>query len=336
VFESKRDSEDRLKVLLVEDSLIDAHLIIAILDAEATYNVTLAQDGMKGTLLATEQEWDLVITDLNLPGDSGLAVIKQSKEHHPETPILTTTGYTEPKYIQSALRAGADEVLMKPVERQELLRKLLYLLGTGRAKTHKRVGRTVLAIGAHPGDVEAGCGGILLEHRNHNQRVVILTLAGVPIAAADQGAPETVSEKLGARLITHDDTVDYVHNGPEIAEIVADAVRAFQPDTIYVPSVHDQNENRINTHRAGLLGSGHVPNLYCYQTVSSTTDFRPTLFVGVEGVINSKIDLLSGYEGRSEVDPGFSPDQIRSTAQYWGRFDSYEAAEPLEVVRSEV
>lgn len=331
-----REKEDRLKVLLVEDSLIDAHLIIAILDAEAMYHVTLAQDGMKGTLLATEQEWDLVITDLNLPGDNGLAVISQSKEHHPTTPILTTTGYTAPKYIQSALRAGADDVLMKPVEREELLRKLLYLLGTRRTKSKRRVGRTVLAVGAHPGDVEAGCGGILLGHRQHDQEVVILTLAGAPVDAKDMEAASKAAEAIGAKIIIHDEGGRSVPEGPEMVEVVAEAVRAFEPDTVYVPSVHDKNENRVNTHRAGLMGSGHVPNLYCYQTVSSTTDFRPTLFVGVADVLSSKIGLLAGYEALASAHPGFTEAQIRSTAHYWGRFDSYEAVEPLEVVRSEV
>lgn len=327
----------RLKVLLVEDSLVDAHLIIAILDSESVYHVTLAQDGMRGTLLATEQDWDLIITDLNLPGDSGLDLIRTAKAHHPDTPILTTTGYTAPKYVQSALREGADDVLKKPIEKDDLLRKLLHLLGTARPDTAGSAARTVVAIGAEPGDVELGCGGILFGHREHHQRVVLVVMSDGPSPAGAREAEEA-ARMLDASVVfktvevpVDPDDDDAPGLGP-LADVLAD----WMPDTLYVPSVHDRNERRVHAHRVGLMASGAVPNLYCYQTASSTTDFRPTLFVGVDDYLDGKIGLVGRYDALRKSNPAFSSDMVRSTARYWGRFDSFRSVEPLEVVRSEV
>ena len=320
--------DNRLRVLLVEDSLVDAHLIMAILDSEARYQVTLAQDGMRGTLLATEQAWDLIITDLNLPGDSGLALIRTAKEHHSEVPILTTTGYTAPKYTQSAFREGADAVLMKPVEREDLLKKLLYLLGATRIGTAGPTARTILAVSARPGDAEFGCGGILWGHTEHRHKVVMLVLTEtdgsdvVREAGADPDGPLVVKEVAASP-------------GAFIGTIVT-AVREHDPDTLYVPTGHDSVERRAAAHRAGVQASLAVPNVYCYQTASSTTEFNPTVFIGVDDYMDGKIALVGTYPALAEADPAYSPEMIRSTARYWGRFDSYANVEPLEVVRSEI
>lgn len=324
-------SDQRLQVLLVEDSLVDAHLLIAILDAEGAYQVTLAQDGMRGTLLATEQDWDLIITDLNLPGDSGLDLIRTAKSHHPATPILTTTGYSAPKYLHSALREGADDVLMKPIERDDLLRKLLYLLGTSRGGRTAR--RRVVALGAEAGDIELGCGGVLCGHRQHGQEVVLVVLREREAGDADR-ALRAAADALEAQ----------VHHWPasgsvDEPELPADLVALLaEPgtDTLYVPSVHDGLERRQAAHRIGLGSAPSVHNLYCYQTPSSTTDFNPSLFIDIGDYVDEKLELVSGYQGPGPERAPFDTEMVRSTARYWGRFEGFGTVEPLEVVRSDV
>ena len=323
--------DQRLQVLLVEDSLVDAHLLIAILDAEGAYQVTLAQDGMRGTLLATEQDWDLIITDLNLPGDSGLDLIRTAKGHHPTTPILTTTGYSAPKYLHSALREGADDVLMKPIERDDLLRKLLYLLGTERGEGAAR--RRVVALGAEPGDIELGCGGVLCGHRHHGQDVVLVMLQDQPEGRESQ-AMQAAARALDAEVHYWPPTGlgDDGQVPAPLLELLADPAT----DTLYVPSGHDDHERRQGAHRIGLGSAPGVHNLYCYQTPSSTTDFHPSLFVDIGDYVDEKLSLVEGYRGADADRAAFAPEMVRSTARYWGRFDGYGTVEPLEVVRSDI
>ena len=324
-------SDPRLQVLLVEDSLVDAHLLIAILDAEGAYQVTLAQDGMRGTLLATEQDWDLIITDLNLPGDSGLDLIRTAKTHHPKTPILTTTGYSAPKYLHSALREGADDVLMKPIERDDLLRKLLYLLGTTRRGSSSR--RRIVAIGAEPGDIELGCGGVLCGHHRHGQEVVLVVLREATEGTTDQ-ALQAAADALGATV--HHWPTSGSPDDPEVPDDLLALLAEPGTDTLYVPSVHDGHERRQAAHRIGLGSAPGVHNLYCYQTPSSTTDFHPSLFVDIGDYVESKLALVSGYQGPEPDRAPFETEMVRSTARYWGRFDGFGTVEPLEVVRSDV
>ncbi|MGI9628387.1 MAG: hypothetical protein ACR2QM_16250, partial [Longimicrobiales bacterium] len=165
------------------------------------------------------------------------------------------------------------------------------------------------------------------------QNVVMLVLP----EGEDEGAAEA-AEKAGAQL----DATVIVHpmaagaDEKAGADAIAKAIADFSPDTVYMPSLHDQDDHRSTVHQAGLVAAGSIPNLYCYQTVSTTTDFRPTLFVGVDDYLDGKVELVSTYDGVVEDSPAYSPDLIRSTARYWGRFDAFESVEPLEVVRSEV
>jgi CheY-like chemotaxis protein/LmbE family N-acetylglucosaminyl deacetylase len=119
------------RILLVEDDLDQAHLIKFLLEAGGKYVVTLAQDGLRGTLLVRDSVWDLIITDLNLPGADGMEVVVTAKTHQPKTPILATTGYSGPQYADEALRKGATDVLIKPLAKDELLAKVDALAGMG-------------------------------------------------------------------------------------------------------------------------------------------------------------------------------------------------------------
>jgi LmbE family N-acetylglucosaminyl deacetylase len=75
-----------------------------------------------------------------------------------------------------------------------------------------------------------------------------------------------------------------------------------------------------------------VPNVYCYQTPSSTTEFKPHHFVDITHYIDKKIDLIGAYKSQVDRMESIQPDVILSTARYWGRFAGYVLAEPLRIV----
>src|SRR5579863_9458175 len=62
---------------------------------------SLLKKGMK-------QEWDIIISDISMPGKSGLEVIQQIKELHPKLPILMLSVHPEEHYAIRALKAGAS------------------------------------------------------------------------------------------------------------------------------------------------------------------------------------------------------------------------------------
>ena len=104
------ENDSLLEVLLVEDSIDQALLMTRWLEV-AGYQVTHAQDGMRGGSLAQERRWSAVVTDLNLPGSDGLEVIRASKQVHPDVPVVVVTAYKDQSHAAAAIREGADGFL---------------------------------------------------------------------------------------------------------------------------------------------------------------------------------------------------------------------------------
>lgn len=116
-----------MEILVVEDNHRVAELIKRGLE-ESGFNVTLVYDGVFGKKLALQQEFDLIITDIILPGINGLAFCKEIRERKPEMPIimLTALGDTDDKV--EGFNAGADDYMVKPFEMRELIVRIRSLL----------------------------------------------------------------------------------------------------------------------------------------------------------------------------------------------------------------
>lgn len=123
-------SPKTLRVLFVEDAFDQALQIKAILQTTGRYAVVHSQDGDHAATLLKSETWDLLITDLNLPGLDGFELCRLAKALHPDLPVLAVTGYTGAHYQEQAFRAGATDLLTKPVEKLDFLHKVAELTGT--------------------------------------------------------------------------------------------------------------------------------------------------------------------------------------------------------------
>ncbi|MBN8853313.1 MAG: DNA-binding response regulator [Sphingobacteriales bacterium 50-39] len=112
-----------MNILLVEDEPKVADFIRKGLK-EQLYNVEVAYDGLFGEKLALENEYDLVILDLILPGISGLELCRQIRRYKADLPILMLTALGSTKDKVTGLEAGADDYLVKPFHFEELLARV--------------------------------------------------------------------------------------------------------------------------------------------------------------------------------------------------------------------
>ncbi len=110
------DDTQHVRVLYLEDEFDQALRVKAFFGNLPGYAVTHVQDGDQGLELIDGERWDLLVTDLNLPGTDGFTVIRKMRSISAEIPILVTTGYTQAEYEEQALRAGADQVMIKPLD----------------------------------------------------------------------------------------------------------------------------------------------------------------------------------------------------------------------------
>src|SRR5688500_11783229 len=119
----------RVTVLLVEDAIEEVFMLRSFLEKAGPFQVTIAQDGEAAARLIKERRFDLVITDLNLPGMDGYDLIRLIKAKTPDLPMLAITGYTANHYTEQAYRAGANHVMVKPVDRDEFVKRVMELVG---------------------------------------------------------------------------------------------------------------------------------------------------------------------------------------------------------------
>ncbi len=324
-----------VQVLLIEDDLDQAQLLRRWLETAGGYQVIHAATGLEGEALILSRDWDIVVTDIELPGISGLELLRISKQARPLTPTLLITAHGKLNYALEAIRGRADEFLLKPLERAPFLEKLAALVERAAAERRSRR-QVVVAIGAHPDDVEIGCGGILLRHRAHGDRVTVLTLTGGEHGGV---ASERVLEAQRAARILDVELVlgaledAKVPEGRETISLIEETVRATQPTIVYTHSLQDGHQDHRSVHRATVVACRGVPSLYCYQAPSSDIDFRPTKFIEMGAFLDRKVEAIGAYASQTVKRPYLRDTLLRATAEYWGRFMQYGIAEALEVVR---
>jgi CheY-like chemotaxis protein len=110
------------RILVIDDDELLRRFVVALLERRH-YTVESADSGETGIKLAAESEFDLVITDIVMPGIEGLETIKQIRRHKPDIKILAVSGGGSSKgdYLHYAERLGANAALAKPFEPVEFL-----------------------------------------------------------------------------------------------------------------------------------------------------------------------------------------------------------------------
>ena len=104
-----------LRVLVADDSTAMRKLIVRSLQAAGAHAVTEACDGDEAVAKYAAGKFDLVLTDWNMPGKSGLEVVREIRAHDAGAKILMITTEAENSRIAQAMEAGVSDYLVKPV-----------------------------------------------------------------------------------------------------------------------------------------------------------------------------------------------------------------------------
>lgn len=279
---------------------------------------------------------DVVVTDIEMPGGTGLDVLLRAREIDRDLPVIIMTAHGTAEYAITALRGGADEFLAKPLDSRELVAAVSRLGSSYRRTRESRRGRSVLAIGAHPDDVEIGVGGILAAHADAGDPITVLTLSrGARGGVADDRQQESLAaaDLLRARLFLEDLTDTEIPVSDPTVGIIERVVAEVRPTTVYVHSRHDRHQDHRAVHDAAMVATRRVQHVACYQSPSATIEFCPTRFVSIDGFTQAKLELLGCFASQTEVRDYLEPELVLATARYWSRFGTGRHVEPLEVVR---
>ncbi|MBI4516580.1 MAG: sigma-54-dependent Fis family transcriptional regulator [Deltaproteobacteria bacterium] len=114
-------------ILIVEDEAPIRESLAEVLRADG-HQVTCATDGVAAMAALDTQEFDLVLSDVRMPGADGLAVLKHAREVTPQAPVLMMTAYATLDTAVEALRRGAHDYLAKPLVFEDVQHKIRFLL----------------------------------------------------------------------------------------------------------------------------------------------------------------------------------------------------------------
>lgn len=112
-----------MKILIVDDEINIANGIMNIIKNQTTipYKVSVTDNGSQALEIGKTLKPDLLITDIVMPSISGLDLIEAFKENHLCQHYIVLSGHDKFDYAQSALRFGAMDYLLKPVDKYRLL-----------------------------------------------------------------------------------------------------------------------------------------------------------------------------------------------------------------------
>ena len=198
--------------------------------------------------------------------------------------------------------------------------------------------RRVLAVGAHPDDIELGCGATLLAHSAAGDSVTMLVMTGGEKGPGQvtgrHHEQQEAARILGAELrwgglvdctLTPDATT---------VAVVERAISASGADLVYVHAPDDSHQDHRAVAAATLAAGRRLSRVMHYQS-PSTLAFHPTVFVDVTAHLSGKLAALGAHASQVEMSAMVEPDAVAASARYWGaqaRIGYAEAFAPTRMV----
>lgn len=194
----------------------------------------------------------------------------------------------------------------------------------------------VLAVGAHPDDIELGCGATLALHHNasHEVHMLVMTVGAASYAAKHKSRrqeQQESSDRLKAKLWWGESIDCRIIDGHETVSAIENVIDSIQPSCVYVHAPQDTHQDHRIIATTTISAARHVPTVLHYQSPSSQ-HFDPSVFADVTDTLQDKIDALSRHT--SQAPTGIlEEDRIRASALHWGHFARCHYAEAFMPAR---
>lgn len=162
----------------------------------------------------------------------------------------------------------------------------------------------VLAVGAHPDDVELGCGASLKLFKDNGHEVYVLVLTKGE-ASGDPKAREEECELSGKELCV--DKVFFgnlqdtkISDGIETIRAIENAIGVLHPDVVFAHGSKDQHQDHRNAGRATLSAARNTSKVLLFESPAALRDFCPQVFVDVTLTFDAKLKALKAFGSQAE------------------------------------
>ena len=159
----------------------------------------------------------------------------------------------------------------------------------------------ILAIGAHPDDIEIGCAGSLIKYhqRGHNIYTLIMTEGQMGgdknIRKKEQEKSNTIMGVNKTFWGGYKDT--QLPLDTQVISIIESVIKEIDPVFIFVSYFKDTHQDHRNLAKATISATRYIKNVLFYE-VPTTHDFRPSIFVDIRDVFDQKTEVLMAHNSQ--------------------------------------
>jgi LmbE family N-acetylglucosaminyl deacetylase len=192
--------------------------------------------------------------------------------------------------------------------------------------------QTILAIGAHPDDIELGCGGSIAKFAAAGVRVRALVLTkGEAGNRRNLDRIDETRRALALLGVTDFCSADFPDTrlGDDMNTVIAcieTHMAEVNPDRVYTMFEHDRHQDHRALFAASVVACRAARQILCYETPSSWTNFQPEMFEPIGDTLDKKVAALTLHESQRDR-PYTQPSAMRTQAQSWGQRVGVDAAE---------
>lgn len=197
--------------------------------------------------------------------------------------------------------------------------------------------RTILAVGAHPDDVELAAGGTLAKLVDHGHDVRVVVASGGEVGGNAAARPAEAAASASFLGITDVRVLDFpdtrlASKEQELTQALERIIREVRPDLLLTHSAHDQHQDHTSVHRAVLRAARGEHSILCFESPSATSSFTPSVFVDIEHYVRVKRTAV-GMHADQMRKPYMTAASLYGIAAFRGRQGRLSAAEGFEPVR---
>lgn len=186
-----------------------------------------------------------------------------------------------------------------------------------------RAGNVILAIGAHPDDIELGCGGYILKAKANGSKVYGLTLTKGERGGDNDHRREKEANRSadfmdldGYWILDFPDT--QLQDKPvEIKEAIEALIKMINPTTVLTHNPHDSHGDHRAIFAATKEAARSVPTFLCYESVSTPEDFRPDFYVDITEQLQDMLTTIRLHKTQSEK-TYMNPELLKGRAAHRG------------------
>ena len=197
----------------------------------------------------------------------------------------------------------------------------------------------ILAIGAHPDDIEFGCGGTLLKYARSGHDIYLLVLTeggygGDP--ALRKKEQEAASRFIGAKGLFWGGFKDTeLTDSRELIVTIEDVIKKVLPGMVFLNHSDDVHQDHRAVANAGISATRYVRQVLFYE-VPTTQNFSADMFVDIADIVSDKLKLLAAHDSqvsKTGVEKLSILESVTSCANYRGFQARVKYAEAFKASR---